>query len=84
MNIFNRFYGKFFHSRDKPQNALMGSMQYFFGRSAAGQTVNKRTAMQVTAVYDCVRILSDSISGLPLHNPMTIAMGDQNHRQRNL
>ena len=67
MNIFNRFYEKFFHSRDKPQNALMGSMQYFFGRSAAGQTVNERTAMQVTAVYACVRILSESIAGLPLH-----------------
>ena len=67
MNIFNRFYEKFFHSRDKPQNALMGSMQYFFGRSAAGQTVNERTAMQVTAVYACVRILAESIAGLPLH-----------------
>ena len=67
MNIFNRFYEKFFHSRDKPQNALMGSMQYFFGQSAAGQTVNERTAMQVTAVYACVRILAESIAGLPLH-----------------
>ena len=62
MNIFNRFYEKFFHSRDKPQNALIGSMQYFFGQSAAGQTVNERTAMQVTAVYACVRILAENPS----------------------
>lgn len=67
MNIFNRIISGIFKSRDKPQNALMGSMQFFFGRSAAGQTVNERTAMQVTAVYACVRILSESIAGLPLH-----------------
>ena len=62
-----RFFEKFFHSRDKPQNALSGTLQYYFGRSAAGQTVNQRTAMQVTAVYACVRILAESIAGLPLH-----------------
>ena len=62
-----KFFEKLFHSRDKPKNALMGSMQFFFGRSAAGQTVNERTALQVTAVYACVRILAESIAGLPLH-----------------
>lgn len=67
MSIFSRFYEKFFHSRDKPQNSLSGTLQYYFGRSAAGQTVNQRTAMQVTAVYACVRILAESIAGLPLH-----------------
>ena len=46
---------------------LLGTLQYYFGRSAAGQTVNERTALQVTAVYACVRILAESIAGLPLH-----------------
>ena len=63
MSIFS----KIFKSRDKPQNSLSGTLQYYFGRSAAGQTVNQRTAMQVTAVYACVRILAESIAGLPLH-----------------
>ena len=62
-----RFFEKFFHSRDKPKDSLSGTLQYYFGRSAAGQTVNQRTAMQVTAVYACVRILAESIAGLPLH-----------------
>ena len=62
-----KFFEKLFHSRDKPKNALSGTLQYYFGRSAAGQTVNERTAMQVTAVYACIRILSESIAGLPLH-----------------
>ena len=62
-----KFFEKLFHSRDKPKNALSGTLQYYFGRSAAGQTVNERTALQVTAVYACVRILAESIAGLPLH-----------------
>ncbi len=38
-----------------------------FGKSAAGAKVNEFTAMQTTAVYACVRILAESIAGLPLH-----------------
>ena len=38
-----------------------------FGRSAAGQAVNERSAMQMSAVYACVRILAESIASLPLH-----------------
>ena len=57
-----------FHSRDKPQNSLPGnSYNVLFGRTTSGKNVNERSAMQVTAVYACVRILSESIAGLPLH-----------------
>ena len=38
-----------------------------FGKSASKQMVNEFTAMQTTAVYACVRILAESIAGLPLH-----------------
>ena len=57
-----------FHSRDKPQNRTTGSTYTFFmGASTAGKNVNERSAMQMTAVYACVRILSEAIAGLPLH-----------------
>lgn len=57
-----------FHSRDKPQNRTTGSTYTFFmGGSTAGKNVNERSAMQMTAVYACVRILSEAIAGLPLH-----------------
>ena len=57
-----------FHSRDKPQNSLNGSRySFFFGGTTAGKPVNENTAMQMTAVYSCVRILSEAIAGLPLH-----------------
>jgi HK97 family phage portal protein len=37
------------------------------GGSSSGKNVNERSAMQMTAVYACVRILSEAIAGLPLH-----------------
>ena len=57
-----------FRSRDKPKNSLNGSRyDFFFGSTTAGKRVNENTAMQMTAVYACVRILSEAIAGLPLH-----------------
>ena len=57
-----------FRSRDKPQNRTAGSSYTFFmGGSSSGKAVNERTAMQMTAVYSCVRILSEAVAGLPLH-----------------
>ena len=57
-----------FKSRDKPQNSTAGSSYTFFmGGSTAGKHVNERSAMQMTAVYSCVRILAEAVAGLPLH-----------------
>ena len=57
-----------FHSRDKPTNATSGSSyRFFLGGSTSGKTVTERSAMQITAVYSCVRILAEAIAGLPLH-----------------
>ena len=57
-----------FRARDKPRNALNGSgYSFLFGNTVAGKTVNERSAMQMSAVYACVRILSEAIAALPLH-----------------
>ena len=57
-----------FKSRDKPTNSLNGSgYRFFFGGTTSGKAVNERSAMQMTAVYACVRILSESIACLPVH-----------------
>ena len=37
------------------------------GASSSGRRVTERTAMQMTAVYSCVRILSETLASLPLH-----------------
>ena len=57
-----------FKSRDKPKNSTVGSSYTFYmGGSTAGKYVNERSAMQMTAVYSCVRILAEAVAGLPLH-----------------
>ncbi|HQM02075.1 MAG TPA: phage portal protein [Ruminococcus flavefaciens] len=57
-----------FKARDKPKNTLGGSRyNFFFGSTSSGKPVNEHTAMQMTAVYSCVRILSETLAGLPLH-----------------
>ena len=61
-------FGKLFKARDKPQDALNGSgYSFMFGRTISGQSVNERSALQMSAVYACVRILAESIASLPLH-----------------
>ena len=61
-------FSKLFRSRDKPENRTAGSAYAFLmGGSTSGKSVNERSAMQMTAVYACVRILSEAIAGLPLH-----------------
>ena len=61
-------FGKLFKARDKPQDALNGSgYSFMFGRTVSGQSVNERSAMQMSAVYACVRILAESVASLPLH-----------------
>ena len=50
------------------QNRTSGSAYSFFmGGSTSGKRVNERSSMQMTAVYSCVRILSEAVAGLPLH-----------------
>ncbi len=58
---------KIFKSRDKPSDRTVGSSYSFFlGGTASGKYVTERSAMQMTAVYCCVRILSEAVASLPL------------------
>lgn len=59
MNIFS----KLFHSRDKPQNQAA----LFTSKTYTAREVSARSAMQMSAVYACIRVLSEAIASLPLH-----------------
>ena len=60
--------GIFSRKRPKVEDRTPGSSYAFFmGSSSAGKNVNERSAMQMTAVYSCVRILAEAVAGLPLH-----------------
>lgn len=57
-----------FKSRDKPTNRVnWNAYSFLMGASSSGRRVTERTAMQMTAVYSCVRILSETLASLPLH-----------------
>ena len=57
-----------FRGRDKPQNRTAGSgYTFYMGGTSSGKSVTERSAMQMTAVYSCVRILAEAVAGLPLH-----------------
>lgn len=62
---------EFFHfgrARDKPTDFYNGTdCRFLFGPTTSGKNVNEFTAMQTTAVYSCVRILSEAIASLPLN-----------------
>ena len=71
-----------FKARDKPKDVLGGSRySFFFGSTSAGKPVNEQTAMQMTAVYSCVRILSETLAGLPLH---VYKYNDSGGKEKNL
>ena len=62
------FFSSLFRSRDAPQNRTAGSSYAFYlGGTTSGKAVTERSAMQMTAVYSCVRILAEAVAGLPLH-----------------
>ena len=67
MKIFEFIRG-LFKSREPPQDRYFFSgAPFLFGKSISGQTVNEFSALRVSAVYACVRILAESIAALPLH-----------------
>ena len=61
------FLGAFFKKRTATDRMAGSGYRFYFGQTDAGKIVNERSAMQMTAVYACVRILAESIASLPLH-----------------
>ena len=55
-----------FRARDKPKDAISGAPSFFFGSSGAGKSVTVQTAIQLSTVYACVRVISETIASLPL------------------
>lgn len=76
---------KLFQSRDGPKNTFFNNAYtFFFGQSTSGKSVNERTAMQTTAVYSCVRILSETLASLPLHTYKHTDKGKEKAKEHHL
>lgn len=74
-----------FKSRDKPENKLSNNSHSFFvGQSSSGKRVNEKTAMTMSAVYSCVRVLSETLASLPLHVYENTEVGSKKATQHSL
>jgi len=60
MSIFSR-------KKPKVENALTTTKPFFMGGATAGVFVNEDTAMRTSAVYACVRVISEAVASLPLN-----------------
>ncbi len=57
-------------ARDAPTvtDSVRDSGQTFvFGKADSGERVDEKSAMQIATVYACVRLLAETVAGLPLH-----------------
>ncbi|RYC98823.1 phage portal protein [Facklamia hominis] len=75
MNPLRQLWSKLI--RSPVENNTIPNNRFYFGNSSAGKNVNERSAMQMTAVYACVRILAESVAGLPLHLYLTNENGNK-------
>ena len=59
--------------RDAPKlpevtdNVRDSGQTFVFGRADSGERVDEKSAMQIATVYACVRLLAETVAGLPLH-----------------
>jgi len=51
-----------FRARDKPQDSVSAAPSFYFGTSGAGKPVNASTAIQLSRVYACVRVISETVA----------------------
>ena len=67
MSIFNVDIRTLFKKKPKIENSTNGSAYEFFkGIADSGKYVDERSSMQISAIYACVRILSEAVASLPL------------------
>ena len=55
-----------FRARDKPKGSVSATPTFYFCTSGSGKPVNANTAIQLSTVYACVRVISETVDSLPL------------------
>lgn len=61
-----------FRARDKPRSrpstrdAVSGAPTFYFGTSGSGKSVTAQSAIQLSTVYACVRVIAETVASLPL------------------
>ncbi len=76
------FFSNLFRGRDAPSNSTAGSgYGFFMGSTASGKRVNARSAMQMTAVYSCVRILSEAVAAAKDADVIVACIGENSYTE---
>ena len=52
---------------DIEDNVRDSGQTFVFGKADSGERVDEKSAMQIATVYACVRLLAETVAGLPLH-----------------
>ena len=55
----------FFRPRDKPEDVISAATHFYFGTAGSGKIVTPRSAIQLSTVYACVRVIAETIASLP-------------------
>ena len=65
----NNPFTRLFRAWDEPRptDAVSAAPVFYFGISGSGKSVTARTAIQVSTVYACVRVIAETVASLPLH-----------------
>lgn len=59
-------FSSLFRARDKPQDSVSAAPVFYFGTSGSGKSVTVQSAIQLSTVYACVRVISETVASLPL------------------
>ena len=52
---------------EETDNVRDSGQTFMFGKADSGERVDEKSAMQIATVYACVRLLAETVAGLPLH-----------------
>ena len=71
MGIWDRLFGQQQRSVENPNTPLSNPAAWLVnllgGQTVSGENVNENSALTFSAVYACVRVLSETIASLPIH-----------------
>jgi HK97 family phage portal protein len=62
---------------DPPLEGWQPPVEWAYGQSSAGPVITAESAMRLSAVWACVRVLSETIASLPLHVYRDLPNGDR-------
>ena len=58
-------FSSLFHAHDKPKNSISTALTFYFGTSGSDKSLTAQTAIPLSTVYACVRVIAETFASLP-------------------